>query len=398
MLTRILFFLFMIAFSMQAHAADPPIPARKTETLDTVKQRLNAEENRKDALAKQVKSLEKELDSIRGKMVGVADSVRKNETTLRNTEDQIAQLETEKNEIQKRLEADYGSMANVLLALERLRRVPPEALIVRPNAPLQTAQTAMVMQSVLPTLNTRAKALAADLARLDTLTKDLTTKREDAAKNLESLKSEQEKIAALTTERQKLFRDTQNDFGESKQNAQRLAAQAKSLQDLMNRLKQQQAQERERQRLSALSDKPNAKKRNRVTPLPQAGQPRLPISGIIKTAFGERDDIGATSRGLSIESRAGNLIVAPMGGVVRFAGQFQNYGNMVIIEHKGEYHSLIAGLGRIDAAVGQKVDAGEPVGILSSASSRGENPALYFELRQNGQPIDPARKVAGLKS
>jgi hypothetical protein len=44
-------------------AAEPPVPARKTETLDTVKQRLRQEETRKDTLARQVENLEKELSS-----------------------------------------------------------------------------------------------------------------------------------------------------------------------------------------------------------------------------------------------------------------------------------------------------------------------------------------------
>jgi septal ring factor EnvC (AmiA/AmiB activator) len=357
---------------------------------------LRQEETRKDSLARQVENLEKELDSIRGKTVKIADTVRQNESDMRDAEAEIAKLQEEKDTIQKRLEGEYGSMANVLLALERLRRVPPEALIVRPNAPLQTAQTAMVMQSVLPVLNARAEALAADLARLDTLTKDLTDKREKAAKNLEVLKSEQDKISSLTKERQKLFHDTQDDYGEAKQTAQRLAAQAKSLQDLMKKLERER-RAREQAESETVKQPEKKKNRNRATPLPQAGQPRLPVGGIIKTAYGEKDDIGATSRGLRIESRSGSLVVAPMGGVVRFVGQFQNYGQMVIIEHKGEYHSLIAGLGRIDAAVGQKVSSGEPVGVLSS-SSRGVSPTLYFELRHNGEPINPAKKFGGLKS
>jgi septal ring factor EnvC (AmiA/AmiB activator) len=70
-----------------------------------------------------------------------------------------------------------------------------------------------------------------------------------------------------------------------------------------------------------------------------------------------------------------------------YAGQFRRYGQILIIEHGGRYHSLLAGLERIDAVVGQWVLAGEPVGVMGSPD--GDRPELYFELRRTGQPINP---------
>ncbi len=52
----------------------------------------------------------------------------------------------------------------------------------------------------------------------------------------------------------------------------------------------------------------------------------------------------------------------------------------------GEYHSLLAGFGKIDVNIGQSVMAGEPIGSLKQ---RGDAAELYFELRRNGNPIDP---------
>jgi septal ring factor EnvC (AmiA/AmiB activator) len=67
---------------------------------------------------------------------------------------------------------------------------------------------------------------------------------------------------------------------------------------------------------------------------------------------------------------------------------------MVIIEHGKNYHSLVAGLSKIDTVIGQSVMAGEPIGSLGSA--RSGRPALYYELRQNGKPINPSRVFADL--
>ena len=116
---------------------------------------------------------------------------------------------------------------------------------------------------------------------------------------------------------------------------------------------------------------------------------------MIKTRYNEEDDFGAKSKGVSIEGYGGALIVAPMGGVIRFAGYFKNYGNMLIIEHKNGYHSLVAGLEKIDTVVDQSVVAGEPLGHLYQSKS-GNPPTLYFELRHKGKAIDPARKFSDL--
>jgi septal ring factor EnvC (AmiA/AmiB activator) len=80
---------------------------------------------------------------------------------------------------------------------------------------------------------------------------------------------------------------------------------------------------------------------------------------------------------------------------VRYTGPFKNYGQLVIIEHQKGYHSLVAGLDRIDTVVGQSVSAGEPVGILGPAPDGGK-PSVYYELRHKGQPVNPARFFAEL--
>ena len=86
-------------------------------------------------------------------------------------------------------------------------------------------------------------------------------------------------------------------------------------------------------------------------------------------------------------TRPAARVVAPYDGQVVYAGQFRGYGQILIIEHGGRYHTLLAGLARIEAVVGQWFLAGEPVGVMGSPEDR--NPELYLELRRIGQPINP---------
>ena len=88
-----------------------------------------------------------------------------------------------------------------------------------------------------------------------------------------------------------------------------------------------------------------------------------------------------------IAARPGAQVVAPYDGKVVYAGNFRSYGQILIIQHGGRYHTLLAGLDRVDAVVGQWLLAGEPVGIMGAP--HGGDPELYLELRHAGKPINP---------
>jgi septal ring factor EnvC (AmiA/AmiB activator) len=114
----------------------------------------------------------------------------------------------------------------------------------------------------------------------------------------------------------------------------------------------------------------------------------MPAAARLTAGWGDPlPDTGEASHGLLLETRPGAQIVATFDGRVVYAGLFRRYGLILILEHGGRYHSLLAGLGRIDVVLGQWVVAGEPVGLMASPTEG--RPALYLELRHNGQPIDP---------
>ena len=121
------------------------------------------------------------------------------------------------------------------------------------------------------------------------------------------------------------------------------------------------------------------------------GRIPYPVKGSVVKKFGDPTESGATSKGIVIRTRAGAQVISPYDGTVLFAGPFRGYGQLIIIEHGDGYHTLLAGMGRLDTSVGQTLLAGEPVGIMVAQSK----PTLYIELRKNGQPINPAGWLSG---
>jgi septal ring factor EnvC (AmiA/AmiB activator) len=108
--------------------------------------------------------------------------------------------------------------------------------------------------------------------------------------------------------------------------------------------------------------------------------------GAVSTRFDQRG-AGLLDRGVTFASDLVQPVRTPRGGVVAFAGPFKSFGLLLIVEHGHEYHSLLAGMARLDVRVGDVVVAGQAIGSIAGSETM---PArLYLELRHNGRPVNP---------
>lgn len=383
-------FLFLIfSLSITPALASAPVPVKK-QSIEELNADLKIQQEHKKELEQKARVIEGEISDIRDDLVKTAGLVQKSEDTLGKLEKNIKSLENEKAELHEEFEKDRKQISHLVLALQRIARVPPQALIMRPGAPLETAQSALLMSDIIPALQKQSNALKENMARLDVVSDELETKKIEAVKTNDGLQKEQNKLTSLVSKKEDLYKETNMDLKAQQQTIERISLQAKNLSDLMIKLQQNQEEERTRNMKAQRVFKPD-------TTLPGLGKTQLPVPGAITVAYNEPDAFGAPSEGITIEGRSGALVVAPMGGIVRFAGQFKNYGNMIIIEHKNNYHSLIAGFEKIDTLVGQKISGGEPVGTLQKSLAN-KKPRLYYELRFDGKPVDPAQKFSEIRS
>lgn len=116
-----------------------------------------------------------------------------------------------------------------------------------------------------------------------------------------------------------------------------------------------------------------------------------PARGRLTARYGRdtnsRFGTAVVRNGIEIASGEGQPVSAVHEGTVAYADQFTGYGTLVIIEHGGGAFTLYGYLSSARVERGQRVDAGTPVGV--SGRSPAGNPAVYFELRIDGRPVDP---------
>lgn len=94
-------------------------------------------------------------------------------------------------------------------------------------------------------------------------------------------------------------------------------------------------------------------------------------------------------KGIDISGSIGENIVSAASGVVVFAGSgLRGYGNLVIVQHSGNYLSAYAYASELLVREKQTVAAGDPVAIMGRANVASQ-PALHFEIRKDGKPLNP---------
>jgi septal ring factor EnvC (AmiA/AmiB activator) len=123
--------------------------------------------------------------------------------------------------------------------------------------------------------------------------------------------------------------------------------------------------------------------------LPVRGGLEWPLSGRIAGHFGEASARapGAPRNGIEIEVAEGSSAKVIHAGSVVFAGPLSGFGTLVIVDHSRNYHSVYGYLASTTLRKGDVVDVGREVGLVGATP--GGPPALYFEFRIDGRPVDP---------
>ena len=115
-------------------------------------------------------------------------------------------------------------------------------------------------------------------------------------------------------------------------------------------------------------------------------------SGLITSGFGYRSDPftggGAMHPGIDFRGEFGSPIHAAADGTVSFVGQRHGYGNVVEISHGNGLMTRYAHMSKTKATVGERVSAGEVIGLIGS-TGRSTGPHLHFEVRINNRAVNP---------
>lgn len=404
----------LLAWLLLAWPAAAQDTTPSPDELQQIQEQIDQGKIEANELKRQAEQLAKDVAKLQKQLVQSAAEVQAAEEDATALEEELAQLNEREQARSAELEIKRSQLSRTLMALERLSLRPPQAAFFSDRPAVDEARAARLLASATQALDLRARQLQSDLAEIQELREATAAKQEELADSVRKLADENAALSALLKTKSKLQAATLQQTAEQKKRVAQLAAQAGNLKDLLDRLAAAQAEEAARQAAAAaeaaaaesedaagetqtaarppqpdigaaLSTPPPADLRS----FPPAGTTLTrPARGEIVAAFGQRTDAFGEGKGIVYATRPGAQIVAPFDGQIVFEGPFRSYGQILIIEHRGGYHTVLAGLANVAVAVGQWLKAGEPVGAM--AGTPDARPQLYVELRRSGAPFDPA--------
>jgi septal ring factor EnvC (AmiA/AmiB activator) len=121
---------------------------------------------------------------------------------------------------------------------------------------------------------------------------------------------------------------------------------------------------------------------------PFRGDLPWPVVGAVQRKFGRpAGAAGTASNGIEIAAAEGAAAQVVHDGVVAFADRFGGFGNLVIVDHGAQAFSLYGNLLDIAVKKGAHLERGQTIGTVGPSPAGAAE--LYFELRVDGQPVDP---------
>jgi len=122
------------------------------------------------------------------------------------------------------------------------------------------------------------------------------------------------------------------------------------------------------------------------------GKLHLPVRGEITNRFGAQRAEGTSWKGLFVRAQEGAEVKSVAAGQVVFADWLRGFGNLLIIDHGDGFLTVYGNNESLFRQTGDKVKAGETVASVGNSGGNPES-GLYFELRHQGQALDPLKWV-----
>ncbi|MDZ7810525.1 MAG: peptidoglycan DD-metalloendopeptidase family protein [Arhodomonas sp.] len=349
--------------------------------------RLAAERERLEAVRAEIESLEQALVERHGRVEGLEAelaeleaSVSEADRALHDTERaveaaraRLASLRAERAVERERLAGQREHLAGQLRAVWQAGESPFLRLLLSQEQPDRLQRLSVYYRHFARARAARIEDAVAALERLDSLQQEIDAELE----RLESLRAERQRrhaeLEQRLAERRSLLERLRDRLDDDDRRLARLRSDEERLGELVSDLRERL----ERRRLSEAE-----------APGGGAGGGGWPVAGELLASYGSTRSGDLRWSGVLIGAEAGTPVRAVAGGRVVFADWLRGVGLLLIIDHGGGQLSLYGHNQALYRDAGDRVGAGEVIATVGSSGGQ-RREGLYFEVRVNGDPVDP---------
>ena len=393
-----------------------PAPAQSSREAERKLQKLRSELK---GVAQERRHLEgqrgqasRQLRDADEKVARTGRVLAQTETALQRETRAMAELQAKRDALSAGLQAQRRELASLLRAAYRIGNNAPLKLLLSQDRVADANRSLAYHRYLQRERAQRIQALTTDLNDLHSVEAQIIERR----KALEGSRQQQkQQVAALADDRREraaTVASLDERYKDRSEREKALGQDAKALETLLANLRAAAARAEAERRAAArraAAEKAAAEKAEKAAaasgtrpppratrtpplvasaPAPKVGGLGWPLSGNLLARYGGKLPDGRNSSGVLIGAPAGNTITAVADGTVVFSDWMTGYGMILIVDHGNGYMSLYAHNDTLLRDAGATVKKGEAVAKVGNSGGQGVT-ALYFELRRNGQPVDP---------
>jgi septal ring factor EnvC (AmiA/AmiB activator) len=378
------------AATTSSQDAEQRLQKVRSELKAVASERRKLEGARGDA-TRQLRQADEQVGSVQRGLRGI-------ETSLQRDSAALLRLQAERAQYSGDLEARKAELARLLRAAQVAGDdAPLKAMLAQDR--IAEAERALTYQGYLQRGRVqRIRELGAELQRIDALEREIGQRQASLASDRQQRAAQLAELEAARKQRAVVLAGIDRQYQDRAGREKALGRDAKALQGLLSQLRAaaaKAARDNARARSDAAKRPANgersaASKRAAVATAPplRVGGLGWPVSGNLLASFGGQLPDGRRSDGVLIAAAAGTAVKAVADGTVVFADWMTGYGNILIIDHGNGYMSLYAHNDGLLREAGDAVRRGDAVASVGTSGGQ-ERPALYFELRRNGSPVNP---------
>lgn len=394
----------LLLVAAQALAQNPREAERRLEKvrgeLKSVAEERRALEGKRGDAARQLREADEKV-AVTGR------SLAQTQQALRQHQQTLAELERKRDTVRAGLTRQRAELAQLLRAAYAIGGNAPLKLLLAQDRVADANRLLAYHRYLQRERAQRIATLTQELQALEQVQRDVAAQREQLSA---AQRQQQEQAAALQRDRKQrasLVSELDQRYQDRSEREKALGQDAKALETLLANLRaaaaRAEAERRAAAKRAAAEQAAQAKAAaksprggGKVPPKAVASAPPLkvgglgwPLSGDLIARYGGKLPDGRTSNGVLIAAPAGSTITAVADGTVVFSDWMTGYGMILIVDHGNGYMSLYAHNDTLLRDPGAQVKRGDAVAKVGNSGGQGR-PALYFELRRNGQPVDPS--------
>lgn len=354
--------------------------AAAKQKLSNVHQEVQALGKQQAATAARRDQLNAELAKQAAALAAAARALRQTDANIAAKQQQLEQLQQQRADLKQKLATQRAAIADLLRASYALGHGSDLRLLLDNDDMDRIARALVYSKYFQQDRLQKVQQLMAGLAQLQTLEQQITAEQQALQAQRAQREQQSRQLAQQRAAQQKLAAAADATYQDQAQRLAALKQDEQSLNTLLDRLQKQIDQAMREAAARAAARRHGGK----APPLAVGGAGADIRGNLPWPASGEVHSYG---NGVLIRAAGGSEVHAVANGRVVYAGFLRGYGMLLILNHGNGWMSMYGNNEVLLHGVGDAVKAGEAVGTASAPT--GVNTGVYFELRQNGQPVDP---------